>query len=78
MDINIKLNETEYSELISLLYWCVLEQDIRYNDDFESTCNAVRTADGSKLEDNDPLFGHEFSEWDWNGQWTVRIVSTIR
>ena len=54
MDINIKLNETEYSELISLLYWCVLEQDIRYNDDFESMCNAVRTADGSKLEDNDP------------------------
>ena len=43
MDINIKLNETEYSELISLLYWCVLEQDIRYNDDFESMCNAVRT-----------------------------------
>ena len=73
MNINIKLNETEYQELINLIYWSVLEEDIKCNDAFESMCNAVRTADGSTLEDNDPLFGHEFIERDWNGQWTVRL-----
>ena len=76
--MDIKLNDKEYGELIDLIYWAVHSANINYNDDFESMCNAVRTADGSKLEDNDPLFGHEFSEWDWNGQWTIRIVSTIR
>ena len=67
MDINIKLNETEYHELISLIYWAVLEEDIRCNDAFESMCNAVRTADRMTLEECDPLFGHEFTERDWNG-----------
>ena len=66
MNINIKLNETEYQELINLIYWSVLEEDIKCNDAFESMCNAVRTADGSTLEDNDPLFCHEFFERDWN------------
>ena len=65
--INLTLNDNQYSELIQLIYWAILEEDINYNDDFESMCNAVRTADGSKLEDNDPLFGHEVSEWNWNG-----------
>ena len=65
--MNIKLNETEYQELISLIYWAVHEENINYNNAFESMCNAVRTAAGSTLEDNDPLFGHEFIERDWNG-----------
>ena len=73
--MNIKLNETEYQELISLIYWAVHEENINYNNAFESMCNAVRTADGMSLEECDPLFGHEFTEDD---QWTVRIVSTIR
>ena len=55
--MNIKLNDKEYGELIDLIYWAVHSANINYNDDFESMCNAVRTADGSKLEDNDPLFG---------------------
>ena len=67
MDLNIKLNEGEYQELIKLIYWAVLEEDINYNDDFKSMCNAVRTAKGSTLEECDPLFGHEFIERDWNG-----------
>ena len=29
MDLNIKLNETEYHELIKLIYWAVLEEDIK-------------------------------------------------
>ena len=65
--MNIELNENQYSELISLIYWAVLEENINYNEDFESMCNAVRTADGSTLEESDPLFGHEFTERDWNG-----------
>ena len=67
MDLNIKLNEGEYGELISLIYWAVHEENINYNDAFESMCNAVRTADGMTLEECDPLFGHEFIERDWNG-----------
>ena len=49
--MNIPLNEKEYSELIKLIYWAVLEENINYNDDFKSMCNAVRTADGSTLEE---------------------------
>ncbi len=60
--MNIQLNDKEHRELIKLLYWAVLEKNINYNDDFESMCNAVRTADGSTLEEHDPLFSHEFTE----------------
>ena len=62
--MNIKLNETEYQELISLIYWAVHEENINYNNAFESMCNAVRTADGSTLEENDPLFAEDFTEDD--------------
>ena len=67
MDLNIKLNDNEYNELIKLIYWAVHDEDIKCNDVFESMCNAVRTADGMTLEECDPLFGHEFIERDWNG-----------
>ena len=62
--MNIPLNENEYNELIKLIYWAVLEENINYNDDFQSMCNAVRTADGSTLEENDPLFAEDFTEDD--------------
>ena len=62
--MNIPLNENEYNELIKLIYWAVLEENINYNDNFQSMCNAVRTADGSTLEKHDPLFIHEFTEED--------------
>ena len=62
--MKIKLNVKEHRELIKLLYWAVLEKNINYNDDFESMCNAVRTADGSTLEENDPLFAEDFTEDD--------------
>ena len=62
--MNISLNEKEYTELIQLIYWSVLEENINYNDDFQSMCNAVRTADGSTLEENDPLFAEDFTEDD--------------
>ena len=62
--MNITLNENEYNELIKLIYWVVLEENINYNEDFESMCNAVRTADGSTLEENDPLFDEDFTEDD--------------
>jgi len=60
--MNIPLNEKQYSELIRLIYWAVLEENINYNEDFESMCNAVRTADGTTLEENDPLFDEDFTE----------------
>ena len=62
--MNIPLNENEYNELIKLIYWAVLEENINYNDNFQSMCNAVRTADGSTLEENDPLFAEDFTEDD--------------
>ena len=62
--MNIPLNENEYNELIKLIYWVVLEENINYNDDFKSMCNAVRTADGSTIEENDPLFSEDFTEED--------------
>ena len=62
--MNIQLNKKEYSELIQLIYWAVLEKNINYNDDFKSMCNAVRTADGSTLEENDPLFDEDYTEDD--------------
>ena len=62
--MNISLNEKEYSELIQLIYWAVLEENINYNNDFKSMCNAVRTADGSSLEEHDPLFSEDFTEDD--------------
>ena len=62
--MNIQLNEKEYSELIKLIYWSVLEENINYNEDFKSMCNAVRTADGSTLEEHDPLFSEDFTEDD--------------
>ena len=62
--MNISLNEKEYSELIQLIYWAVLEEDINYNDDFKSMCNVVRTADGSTVQANDPLFSEDFTEYD--------------
>ena len=34
--MNIPLNEKQYSELIQLIYWAVLEENINYNDDFKS------------------------------------------
>ena len=60
--MNIPLNEKQYSELIRLIYWAVLEENINYNDDFKSMCNAVRTADGRTLKECDPLFSEDF--WD--------------
>ena len=62
--MNISLNEKEYTELIQLIYWSVLEENINYNDDFKSMCNAVRTADGSTLEECYPLFSEDFTEDD--------------
>ena len=62
--MNIELNDNEYSELTKLIYWSVLEENINYNDDFKSMCNAVRTADGSTLEEHDPLFSEDFTEED--------------
>ena len=62
--MNIPLNEKEYRELIKLIYWAVLEENINYNNDFKSMCNAVRTADGSTLEEHDPLFSEDFTEED--------------
>ena len=62
--MNISLNEKEYRELIELIYWAVLRENINYNDDFKSMCNAVRTADGSTLEECDPLFSEDFKEED--------------
>ena len=62
--MNISLNQKEYRELIELIYWAVLRENINYNDDFKSMCNAVRTADGSPLEEWDPLFSEDFTEDD--------------
>ena len=62
--MNIPLNEKEYSELIQLIYWAVLKENINYNDDFKSMCNAVRIANGSTLEESDPLFSEDFTEED--------------
>ena len=62
--MNISLNQKEYQELIELIYWAVLRENINYNDDFKSMCNAVRTADGSTLEECDPLFSEDFTEDD--------------
>ena len=60
--MNISVTKKEYSELNKLIYWAVLEENINYNDDFQSMCNAVRTADGSTLEECDPLFSEDFEE----------------
>ena len=62
--MNIQLNKKQYQELIKLIYWSVLEENINYNEDFKSMCNAVRTADGSTLEEHDPLFSEDFMEDD--------------
>lgn len=62
--MKIKLNKKQYQELIRFIYWAVLEENINYNEDFKSMCNAVRTADGSTLEENDPLFDEDFTEYD--------------
>jgi len=62
--MNIELNDNEYQELNKFIYWAVLEKNINYNDDFKSMCNAVRTADGSTLEERDPLFSEDFTEED--------------
>ena len=62
--MNISLNDKEYNELIQLIYWAVLRENINYNDDFQSMCNAVRTADGTTIEENDPLFSEDFTEYD--------------
>ena len=62
--MNIQLNEKEHRELIRLIYGVVLEDCINYNDDFKSMCNAVRTADGSTVEEHDPLFPEDFTEED--------------
>ena len=62
--MNIPLNKKQYRELIRLIYWSVLEENINYNEDFKSMCNAVRTADGSTLEEHDPLFSEDFTEDD--------------
>ena len=62
--MNIELNKKQYRELIELIYWAVLRENINYNDDFQSMCNAVRTADGSNLEEWDPLFSEDFTEYD--------------
>tara|TARA_A100001388_G_scaffold152701_1_gene113549 strand:- start:179 stop:367 length:189 start_codon:yes stop_codon:yes gene_type:complete len=62
--MNIELNDDQYSELIQLIYWAVLEESINYNEDFKSMCNVVRTANGSTLEEHDPLFSEDFTEDD--------------
>ena len=62
--MNIPLNDKEYNELIKLIYWTVLEKNINYNEDFQSMCNSVRTADGATLEECDPLFSEDFTEDD--------------
>ena len=62
--MKIELNKKQYRELIELIYWAVLRENINYNDDFKSMCNAVRTADGSTLEEHDPLFSEDFTEED--------------
>ena len=62
--MKIELNKNQYSELIQLIYWAVLEENINYNNDFKSMCNAVRIADGSTLEEHDPLFSEDFTEDD--------------
>ena len=62
--MNIQLNDKEYRELINLIYSSVLEDNILYNSDFKSMCNAVRTADGSTIEEHDPLFSEDFTEYD--------------
>lgn len=62
--MNILLNKKEYSELIQLIYWAVLRENINYNDNFKSMCNAVRIANGSTLEEWDPLFSEDFTEED--------------
>ena len=62
--MNISLNDKEYNELIKLIYYSVLEDNIVYNDDFKSMCNVVRTADGSTVQANDPLFSEDFTEYD--------------
>ena len=62
--MNIPLNGKEYNELIKLIYYSVLEHNIVYNDDFKSMCNKVRTADGTTIEENDPLFSEDFTEYD--------------
>ena len=62
--MNISLNDKEYSELIQLIYWAVLRENINYNDDFQSMCNAVRTADGTTIEENDPLFSEDFEDYE--------------
>ena len=62
--MNIPLNDKEYNELIKLIYYSVLEDSIVYNDDFKSMCNKVRTADGTTIEENDPLFSEDFTEYD--------------
>ena len=60
--MNIELNDNQYSELIKLIYWAVHENDINYNEDFKSMCNAVRTADSLTIEEHDPLFSEDFTE----------------
>ena len=62
--MNISLNDKEYNELIQLIYWAVLRENINYNDDFQSMCNAVRTADGTTIEENDPLFSEDFEDYE--------------
>ena len=62
--MNILLNDKEYNELIKFIYYSLLEDNIVYNDDFQGMCNAVRTADGSTLEEWDPLFSEDFTEYD--------------
>ena len=62
--MNIPLNGKEYNELIQLIYWAVLRENINYNDDFQSMCNAVRTADGTTIEENDPLFSEDFEDYE--------------
>ena len=62
--MNIPLNDKEYNELIKLIYYSVLEDNIVYNDDFKSMCNKVRTSDGTTIEENDPLFSEDFTEYD--------------
>ena len=62
--MNILLNNKEYKELIKLIYWAVLEKNINYNEDFKSMSNAVRIANGSTLEEHNPLFTEDFTEDD--------------
>ena len=62
--MNISLNDKEYNELIKLIYYSVIVDNIVYNNDFKSMCNKVRTADGTTIEENDPLFSEDFTEYD--------------